>query len=151
MEHIYLRVIPPSIDYWTARINDYNRICEQYTGEERDIYLQQYGIYDNSAPLYVFMAQDEVAALVEEGNLAVLEACRKIYQDRQDKIILEEYEAKEAAKIDRTITDGSVVYVEYENGHWFILNYNTFVVDVEINGQTISVEPMDFYDSKANA
>ncbi|MBE6609081.1 MAG: hypothetical protein E7634_00245 [Ruminococcaceae bacterium] len=139
------------IDYWTARINDYNRICNQYTGEERDIYLQQYNIYDNSATLYVFMAPEEVAAIVEQGNLAVLEACRKIYQDRQDKIKLEEYEAKEAARIDRTITDGSVVYVEYENGHWFILNYNTFVVDVEINGQTISVEPMDFYDSKANA
>ena len=139
------------IDFWNARIKDYNRICNQYTGEERDVLLQQYQIYDNSATLYVFMSPDEVAAIVEQGNLAVLEACRDIYQARQDKLKLEDYIAAEEARIDRTITEGSVVYVEYENGHWFVLNYNTFIVDVEINGQQISVEPMEFYDSKAKA
>ena len=28
------------------------------------------------------------------------------------------------------VNDGSVVFVEYENGKWFILNYNTFVVEI---------------------
>ncbi len=57
--------------------------------------------------------------------------------------------------IDLFVGDGSVVYVEYENGHYFILNYNNFVVEVEreINGQktTIVIGAKDFYDSNANA
>lgn len=60
-----------------------------------------------------------------------------------------------ASKIDLFVGDGSVVYVEYENGHYFILNYNNFVVEVEreINGQktTIVIGAKDFYDSNANA
>lgn len=60
-----------------------------------------------------------------------------------------------ADDIDLFVGDGSVVYVEYENGHYFILNYNNFVVDVEIeidgHKTVTSIGAKDFYDSNANA
>ena len=84
-----------------------------------------------------------------------MQKLKEAYEARRDKLALEDYIAKEEARVDRTITDGSVVFVEYENGHWFILNYNTFIVDVniEVDGveYNLSVAPMDFYDSKVGA
>jgi len=146
------------IDYWTARMQDFERISQQYKSdtERRDELLQQYEIFDNSDYLYSFYSQKDIdKILAENSNLVVMQKIKEAYEARRDKITLEDYVAKEEARVDRTITDGSVVFVEYENGHWFVLNYNTFVVDVEIevDGVTynLSVEPMDFYDSKVGA
>ncbi len=66
------------------------------------------------------------------------------------------------ARENLVVNDGSVVFVKYENGHYFILNYNTFIVDITVaeiekavgyvpegfpeGGLTLS--PKDFYDSR---
>ncbi len=58
---------------------------------------------------------------------------------------------KERAKFEESIlanylTDqGKIVVVTYANGVKFILNYNTFAVDVEINGETVVVDALGFY------
>lgn len=87
--------------------------------------------------------------------LAAIEASTKAILDTHIAAGITPYYNELASKIDLFVGDGSVVYVEYENGHYFILNYNNFVVDVEveINGQkTIkSIGAKGFYDSKANA
>lgn len=66
---------------------------------------------------------------------------------------LEDYIAVNEAKIDRAISDGTVVYVEYKNDageiQWFVLNYNNFIVNVVIDGKTIQIGAKDFYNSKA--
>jgi len=41
-------------------------------------------------------------------------------------------------------TSGSIIYVEYQNGIGFILNYNSFSVTTEVNGTTYTVDPMGF-------
>lgn len=45
---------------------------------------------------------------------------------------LEKYKKELIEKIKLDVTDGSVVYVEYDNGHWFLLNYNNYDVEVTV-------------------
>ncbi len=57
---------------------------------------------------------------------------------------LEKYKKELIKNIELNVTDGSVVYVEYENGHWFLLNYNHYDVEVtvyklDVNGNRITV------------
>ncbi len=117
-----------------ARLNDYNRIVNHptYTDDEKAEYLARYDLdYD------LIIANIDA----EKENIRVLTEIKGVQSiiDRMSK------------EIDLVIDDGSVVYVEYENGHWFLLNYNNYVVEVEWNGEVIEVAPKDFYDSKANA
>ena len=39
---------------------------------------------------------------------------------------------------------GSIVLVEYEGGVKFILNYNSFDVTVELDGETYTLEALSF-------
>lgn len=61
------------------------------------------------------------------------------------------------------VDDGSVVFVQYENGKWFILNYNTFVIEITAadlvksgitaNGfpaEGITVDAKEFYTPNTN-
>ncbi len=59
------------------------------------------------------------------------------------EVIVEEEEEKEVPAKYAT-TSGSIVYVEYENGIAFILNYNSFDITTEVNGKTYTVEGMSF-------
>lgn len=117
-------------NYYIARLADYDRIVATY-GDEAYIYLEMYGLnkeeLDEQSALY-----RELIAEHEKNGL------ESIIKDMTNDI-------------DVVIDDGSVVYVEYDNGHYFILNYNNCVVDVEWNGDTITIGAKDFYDSKANA
>lgn len=40
--------------------------------------------------------------------------------------------------------EGTVVLVEYENGTSFILNYNSFDIEAEYNGETLEIGALDF-------
>lgn len=71
-------------------------------------------------------------------------------EGQRNAIIYDDDYAAAAAKIDTVIDDGSVVYVKYDNGHWFILNYNSFEIEVTVGEELVSVEAMSYYDSKAN-
>ncbi|MGM9681625.1 MAG: DUF5696 domain-containing protein [Eubacteriales bacterium] len=58
-----------------------------------------------------------------------------------------EYDAFEdtyVPSVDTTIDDYSIVYERYENGIMFILNYNSFSVTVELNGQTYTIGAYGF-------
>ena len=50
----------------------------------------------------------------------------------------------EYVKTKYTTTSGSVVRVEYEGGVNFLLNYNSFDITVEYNGQTYELEALGF-------
>ena len=63
------------------------------------------------------------------------------------EVIVEEEEEKEVPAKYAT-TSGSIVYVEYENGTGFILNYNSFDITTEVNGKTYTVEGMNFVKTK---
>ena len=63
------------------------------------------------------------------------------------EVIVEEEEEKEVPAKYAT-TSGSIVYVEYENGIGFILNYNSFDITTEVNGKTYTVEGMSFVKTK---
>lgn len=63
---------------------------------------------------------------------ADIETCKaKIETEKSDEK-LEEYKNEQLENINLDITDGSVVYVEYDNGHWFLLNYNNYDVEVTV-------------------
>jgi hypothetical protein len=66
------------------------------------------------------------------------------------------------ARENLVVNDGSVVFVKYENGQYFILNYNTFIVDITVEEIEKAVgyvpegfpegglmlSPKDFYNSR---
>ena len=62
------------------------------------------------------------------------------------KVNLEEIRDNIEAEYDDDIIidDGSVVYVEYENGTWFVLNYNNFTIKTTVNGAEYEVLAKDF-------
>ncbi len=45
---------------------------------------------------------------------------------------------------DFTVDDKSIAYVEYSGGNVYILNYNNFDVMVDIDGEQITVNAMDY-------
>ena len=47
-------------------------------------------------------------------------------------------------EITTTVDNFTIVYVTYENGVGFVLNYNGFDINVEINGTTYTIGSMDF-------
>ncbi len=117
---------------YQAMLDLYDRIVAEYEGEERDELLAGYGLDKALIEMLKSQAEQILAEIEEKG--------------------ISEYIQNAANNIDLYIDDGSVVYVEYENGHYFILNYNIYTVEVVLeNGETVEIEPKDFYDSKANA
>ncbi|MGM9636983.1 MAG: DUF5696 domain-containing protein [Eubacteriales bacterium] len=56
----------------------------------------------------------------------------------------EEFEDIFVPTVDTTIDDYTIVYERYENGIMFILNYNSFTVTVELNGQTYTIGEYGF-------
>ncbi len=85
--------------------------------------------------------------LDEEGNLIVEE------DDAEYKAYLEAFnkyndatESEEGEEVEDTYNytkytsdDGSIVRVTYSNGTSFILNYNNFVVTVDVDGETLTI------------
>ncbi len=122
------------LDHHMARLNDYNRIVTQYGGadtEDAKQFLALYGLNKTDIDRQISIYETQLSILERDGVQAIID--------------------KMSGQIDLDITDGSVVYVEYENGHWFLLNYNNYTVEVEWEGQTIVIEPKNFFDSNANA
>ena len=44
------------------------------------------------------------------------------------------------------VESGSVVRVVYENGTSFVINYNSYAVDAEVDGETISIEALGYVE-----
>ena len=74
----------------------------------------------------------------EEDNGGLNEFGEVIVEEEKEKVVPAKY----------ATTSGSIVYVEYENGTGFILNYNSFDITTEVNGKTYTVEGMNFVKTK---
>ena len=127
-----------------------DEIIRYYTEQADEANVQTYTALKDQ---YNVIINDRTAMLSAYGvsNRDNLVAQRDTIKANRDALDLNDYIEDEENEIDRDISDGSVVYVEYDNGHWFVLNYNNFVVDVVVEGQTLTIQPKDFYDSRATA
>jgi len=86
-------------------------------------------------------------AIIRAERLAVEngeEFDREAYIEEVGEFEFVEFDEYYQSEIDTVIDDYTIVYEVYENGVAFILNYNSFAVKVEINGQEYTVEPMNF-------
>ena len=117
---------------------------------EYNALLDKYNMY--------YTIEDEKAAELEVWGITDIDSVNTMIVELNAEIAalkLENYIADNEAKIDRAISDGTVVYVEYKNDlgeiQWFVLNYNNFIVNTVIDGQTIQIGAKDFYNSKAAA
>ena len=109
---------------------------------------------DNAVRIYQLgasstgLAQKLDEAIVEAKN--ALDACVAEGITPYKNVELEKIENQKLTYID----DGSIVYVRYENGHWFVLNYNDFevaVVSPEDGITTVTVGAKDYFDSNSAA
>ena len=72
------------------------------------------------------------------------EAPEGFHYDEFGELVPDEEEAEEEAPDKYKTTRGSVVRVEYEGGVNFIINYNSFDIVVNYNGQKINIGPLSF-------
>ena len=107
---------------------------------------------------------ENVKLIVGDAKNATEDYAKFIAADGEDSVKLTEKieQLTDDARENLIVNDGSVVFVKYENGQYFILNYNTFIVDITVEeikkavgyvpegfpegGLTLS--PKDFYDSR---
>ncbi len=130
-----------NLAHHTARWELYKRIVTEYAGVENEsqrlLLLTQYGLIEGRVE-----SDESILKEIEQSQKNIE------YYNNYD------YITEETNKIDLKITDGSVVYVEYENGHYFVLNYNNYIVEIDLDKDgeiDFEIAPKDFYDSKANA
>ena len=69
-----------------------------------------------------------------DGSLNIIEA-PEVEEESDEEEEIPEYEYTKY-----TDDSGNIVYVEYENGTFFLLNYNYYAVVVEFNGTTYTLE-----------
>ncbi|MBQ4576461.1 MAG: hypothetical protein IJB07_01895, partial [Firmicutes bacterium] len=108
---------------------------EERAARLADRLAKQYGTEEEAEEAEEEVAEDEDE---EEDNGGLNEFGEVIVEEEEEKIVPEKY----------ATTSGSIVYVEYENGIGFILNYNSFDVTTEVNGKTYTVEGMNFVKIK---
>ena len=124
-------------------------------------------LYKNALNKYADYKKLE--ALHGKGTLAFRNACIKYgipttekantdkiaeLEKERDSIDYDSYYDKYYYAINTVVDDGSIVYVKYDNGHWFVLNYNDCAVTVvsPVDGTTpIKVGAKSYFDSNANA
>ena len=116
------------------KLDDYNHLVDLYGKGSKE--------FNEAVKIYGLVS--EVAI---RDDIAKFEAER-------DALDYDAFYAEEYNKINTIIDDGSVVFVKYDNGHWFVLNYNDFAVTVvsPVDGTTpIKVGAKSYFDSNANA
>ena len=72
------------------------------------------------------------------------EAPEGFHYDEFGELVPDEEEEEEEGLDKYKTTRGSVVRVEYEGGVNFIINYNSFDIVVNYNGQKINIGPLSF-------
>lgn len=110
--------------------------------EKNENYAAQLAKYkaEREEALEVYLKE---LAKAEEKKQAAIAAGEDYTEDE----VIAPFEYKEFVYTDSmstTVDDNSIVYMEYENGISFILNYNLFDVHVEIDGVTYEVGAMSF-------
>ncbi len=93
---------------------------------------EQYGIVDEEEE--EVEEEEEAETEEDEDNGGLNEFGEVIEEEEEEKEVPAKY----------ATTSGSIVYVEYENGTGFILNYNSFDITTEVNGKTYTVDSMNF-------
>ena len=116
------------------KMDDYNHLVELYgTGSTE---------FKNALKVYGLISEAAITTEIER------------YQTERDSLVYDVYYQAEYKKINTVVDDGSIVFVKYDNGHWFVLNYNDFAVTVvsPVDGTTpIKVGAKSYFDSNANA
>jgi len=87
--------------------------------------------------------KDILAGKASASDIVVEEEENEAVEEEWNQEVADAYLAE--LVVDRySIDPSSVVYVEYENGVAFILNYNSFDITTEVNGKTYTVNALDF-------
>jgi len=112
--------------------------------------------YEHLVELYGLGTSEFKAAISAYGLIseAAIRSDITKYENERNAIDYDTYYADEYDNINTVVDDGSVVFVKYDNGHWFVLNYNDFAVTVvsPVDGTTpIKVGAKSYFDSNANA
>lgn len=94
-------------------------------------------------------AEEALAEAQKQADKEALAAMRELYEMGK----ISAGESVDSVKVDTTVSDDTsaldskyvsddnrIVRVEYENGAAFLLNYNNFDVEVELDGETYTVE-----------
>ncbi len=139
-------------DVQTAQVTDHKFVSGQRVLTDKEVEMRD-AEYEKQLATY------------KQGREQALTAyLRKLAQAEKQKLEAEaageEYVGEEIApfeyaefsykdSVNLTIDDGSIVYMTYENGVAFILNYNAFGVMVEIDGITYEVDEFSFIKIKA--
>ena len=116
------------------KLDDYNHLIDLYGKGSKE--------FNEAVKIYGLVSETAI-----RDDIAKFEAER-------DALDYDTFYAEEYNKINTVIDDGSVVFVKYDNGHWFVLNYNDFAVTVvsPVDGTTpIKVGAKSYFDSNANA
>ncbi len=153
---------------WKADVTKYYNELNEAIGDLQDKYIVGHGFIDavrvkdtdeaeaDEAKLEAVEAELK-AELVEENQVKILANRRAQrrgealpYADVLDPdsiTVSAEALAEERGKLEEKYNTerGSVVLVEYEGGVSFILNYNSYDITVQLDGETYSVEAMGFY------
>lgn len=95
--------------------------------QKKAVYERIIGQYPDIAEQNQILANYGIDIDVINSNIQTYtELCER----EKTEAKLEEYKGAVLSGINLNVNDGSVVYVEYDNGHWFLLNYNNFDVEV---------------------
>lgn len=122
-------------DVQTAQITDHKFVAGERVLSDSELKDRN---KDYSEQLAKYKAEREEALTVYLKKLAQAE-------ETGEEIAPFEYaEFSYKDSLDLSIDDGTIVYMTYENGISFILNYNLFDVMVEIDGVTYRVDSLSF-------
>ncbi len=155
----YYKILNDALkDCQTSLIDEHEFIAAKRVASEAELAAD--------AEVLAKIAEDKAAAKAEADRIAALQKLRgetgkKI--DVSDDEEEEETEEEGGKKVDVILTDeqrlaakydtvtGTVVKVAYDNGAEFILNYNSFDVTAEVDGEEVTVPALYFVRLDKNA
>lgn len=94
--------------------------------------------------------KDEMVEYYNEVNEALGDLQAAIVVDHAFPQANRDFGEEEQDNSKYTTESGSVVYVEYDNGVFFIINYNNYDIVLEVNGETFNVPALDYVRAAKN-
>ena len=157
----YNKYYSVSYDIWKDDIVKYYKEVNEALGS-----LQTMSIVDHSFVPAVRTITEEESALTDKELEELKDAQEKAEADAERDKNRQELLASRGEEVDKKpsggnnrptvdteggvetklveVESGSVVLVEYENGTTFVINYNSYPVDADVNGEKINIEALDY-------
>ncbi len=122
-------------------VNGTRILTEEETNERNANYEAQLAKYKEAreSALHAYLNK---AALIKQAMLEAELAGEEYLGEELLPFKYEEFVFSES--LNRNIDDETIVYVEYDNGVFFVLNYNAFAVRTVINGVTYEIDAFSF-------